>query len=77
MASSEAELQAQIDALESFISKLNEQKSKGIVTEAELISEVLLVLVDELIEETVFEVHRAVNLQLLCVCPVPAPSGHV
>eukprot|EP00045_Choanoeca_perplexa_P003768 m.33324 g.33324 ORF g.33324 m.33324 type:complete len:174 (+) comp12222_c0_seq1:143-664(+) len=73
----EQALQQQVVALEAFVLQLQEQQSKGVVTEAEVAAEILTALIDEQIEEVAFQVHRSVKLKLTCPCPMTAEPGVV
>eukprot|EP00730_Choanoeca_flexa_P012321 TRINITY_DN3976_c0_g1_i1.p1 TRINITY_DN3976_c0_g1~~TRINITY_DN3976_c0_g1_i1.p1 ORF type:complete len:169 (+),score=36.75 TRINITY_DN3976_c0_g1_i1:111-617(+) len=76
-AEKEKELEQQVVALEALLAKLKEQKSKGIVTQAEIAAEIFTALIDEQIEAVAFEVHRSVKLKLICPCSAPIKPGHV
>jgi Xaa-Pro aminopeptidase len=69
-AAQEQALQQQVSALEAFVAQLQEQHSKGVVTEAEVAAEILTAMVDEQIEEVAFQIHRSVSLKLTCPCPL-------
>ena len=52
-----------------------EQLDRGEASPAALIGTALTDLIDELVVEVAFEVHRLVRLRMLCLCPAEAPAS--
>jgi hypothetical protein len=77
MDEAEAQLQEQIRALQQYLQELDACRAQGILTEGEVMAEILLTLIDEMVEEVAFQIHRSVKLKMVCLCTHPVPPGHM